>query len=84
MDKVQITEKEIVVLKTFKDDDFVSDVGWENPKAFTWVVDFHKDCKMSGKEFSGVMSSLIKKGIILSTGESFGLSDAGREVLRTL
>jgi hypothetical protein len=84
MNKVELTEKEIIVLKKFKDDDFVSDVGWENPKASTWVEDFHKDCKMSGKEFSGVMSSLVKKDIIWSTGESFGLKDAGREFLKTL
>ena len=82
MKTTALTDLEIKVIKAYKKDDFVNDYGYEHPEAGAWVVGFHKDCGMSGKVFSGVMSSLSKKGVILCNGESFQLSEEGIEIAR--
>ena len=81
----KLTINEIAVLDAFTKDCYVRDHGWEDPLAGAWVDGFHEECNMSGKTFSGVMSSLIKKDILwtLGPGESFGLTDKGRKIVAT-
>ena len=80
--EVSLTESEEKVLKAYMKDDFVSDHGWDSPDAGAWSQDFHKDVGMNGTSFSGVMSSLCKKDIFWSNGESFGLTTKGIEVAK--
>jgi len=58
IDKVQLTEKEKVALKAFQQ-------GMDEPNA-GWL---HEIAPFDGKELSGVVSSLIKKGVITSDAE---------------
>lgn len=77
----RLTYLENEVIQAYKKDDFVQDRGWDDPEAGAWVKGFHQDCGMSGKEFSGVMSSLVKKGWCWTDGEAFGLTE---EAIATL
>lgn len=81
---INITELERKVIDTYKDDDFVSDYGWDDPETGTWINQFHEECGMDEKTFSGVMSSLQQKGIIWTNGASFGLTKSGIEIVRVL
>ncbi len=81
---MKLTEREIKVIKVYKKDDFVNDCGFEDPDAATWVKNFHKDCGMNGKEFSGVMSSLCKKGFADTNGESWWLTEKGIDEARKI
>lgn len=81
---ISLTEKEATVIRAYKEDDFVNDKGFESPESCTWVKDSHRACKMSGKEFSGVISSLVKKGIVKTDGETWSLTSEGIEVAREL
>tara|TARA_A100000172_G_C3003299_1_gene97071 strand:+ start:506 stop:748 length:243 start_codon:yes stop_codon:yes gene_type:complete len=58
IDKVQLTEKEKVALKAFQQ-------GMDEPNA-GWL---HEIAPFDGKELSGVVSSLVKKGVITSDAE---------------
>lgn len=81
---MKLTEREKRVIRAYKKDDFVMDDGWESLEAGAWVKGFHEDCNMNGKEFSGVMSGLSKKGLIYTNSESFSLTEKGIEIARTL
>ena len=80
---MKLTEREIKVIKVYKEDDFVSDFekvkgdGWKSEKACTWLRHMAEDCGFSGKEFSGVMSSMVQKGLIFTDGICFGLTIKG-------
>ncbi len=74
-----LTTNEAKVIEAYTKDEFVSDYGWEDPKSGAWVKNFHEDAGLSARSFPGVMSSLEKKGVISTNGESFGLTDLGRE-----
>ena len=54
----ELTEKEKVALEAFQE-------GMDEPNA-GWL---HEIAPFDGKELSGVVSSLIKKGVITSDGE---------------
>lgn len=58
IDKVQLTEKEKVALKAFQQ-------GMDEPNA-GWL---HEIAPFDGKELSGIVSSLVKKGVITSDAE---------------
>jgi len=58
IDKVQLTEKEKVALEAFQQ-------GMDEPNA-GWL---HEIAPFDGKELSGVVSSLVKKGVITSDAE---------------
>ena len=75
-----ITELERIFIEDYKVDNFVCDFGWDHPDAEAWVDCYSDECRLSSKQLSGVFSSLKKKGIIRTNGESFGLTDKGREV----
>ncbi len=79
-----LTKNEIKVIKAYKDDDFVSDFGWDNPSNAGWVKGFHNECKLDSKTFSGTMSSLVKKGIFWTNGEAFGLTNKGIQIAEKL
>lgn len=81
-----ITDNEKRVLNALMKDDFISDHGWADPAASTWIDCFAHDLvPMDGLVFSGVMSSLYKKGIIVAhNDEVMGLTDKGREVCAAL
>jgi len=85
---MHLTEKEKQVLKAFKDDCYVGDVGWENEGAMTWTdefsLDMQSDYGMAPSTFSGVMSSLYKKGLLYGNNESFGLTKKGVEAARSV
>lgn len=78
---MKITELEERVLFAFVNDDCVNDDGWQSKTAATQVKGFHRSCEMDGNTFSGVFSSLVKKGILWTNGESFGLTDLGRNTI---
>ena len=78
-EQISLTELEQAVLTAFVNDDCVRDYGWQDKSAAAWVKDFHKTIPMDGKTFSGVMSSLTFKGVIWTNGDSFGLTDLGRQ-----
>ena len=80
---VSFTPLERKVLDAWMNDENVSDYGWESKSAAAWVKGFHKVCDMEGKVFSAVVSSLCKKGIMWTNGESFGLTDLGRKSITT-
>ena len=79
-----LTETEKRVIRAFKANDIVSDNGWDHPYAATWIKGFHQDCGITSVAFPGVISSLVKKGVIVTNGESFALTDKGREVAAQL
>ena len=58
IDKVQLTEKEQIALEAFRK-------GMDEPNA-GWL---HEIAPFDGKELSGVVSSLVKKGVITSDAE---------------
>ncbi len=58
INKAQLTEKEKVALEAFQQ-------GMDEPNA-GWL---HEIAPFDGKELSGVVSSLVKKGVITSDGE---------------
>lgn len=83
-----VTELEKKVLIAFSRNDHVRDYGWQDPEAAAWVDvlsdDLETDFGMSGKVFSGVMSSLVKKGLIDTNGDSCSMTDNGRKVLKDI
>ena len=81
---IKLTEKEIAVIRAYKEDDFVNDKGFESPEACTWVKESHRACKMNGREFSGIISSLVKKGLVVTDGETWKLTSVGIEAARSL
>lgn len=85
---MKLTALEKQVIQAFKDDCYVGDVGWENPGAMTWADELSHTMKsdygMSGKTFSGVMSSLYKKELVYGNNESFGLTKKGIEAAKKL
>jgi len=58
INKAQLTEKEKVALEAFQE-------GMDEPNA-GWL---HEIAPFDGKELSGVVSSLVKKGVITSDSE---------------
>ena len=78
----RITYLENEVLQAYKKDDFVNDRGWDNLEAGACIKGFHKNCGMTGKEFSGVMSSLVKKGWCWTDGKWFGLTPEAIAILK--
>ena len=58
INKVELTEKEKVALAAFQE-------GMDEPNA-GWL---HEIAPFEGKELSGVVSSLVKKGVITSDSE---------------
>ncbi len=80
----ELTRNEAMVIEAYKQDDFVSDNGFDNEWASTWVDGFHKIVGMGGMTFAGVMSSLSQKGVIDTNGESFSLTPKGIEIARNL
>ena len=87
--RTMLTDNEIAVIRAFKADCFVKDHGWESPDAAAWTQGFHRDCGLSGRVFSGTMSSLSKKGLICCNDGGgdpddafFALTEAGREAAR--
>lgn len=74
-----LTEMERWVLIEFMLDCFVSDHGWGSRNASTWTGCLGV-AGMTGKQVSGVISSLSKKGLMICDEESESLTDAGRRV----
>lgn len=52
------------------------------PRADVWVDCIEDMCSVSGKTLSGVVSSLAKKGLIITDGETIGLTDLAVETLK--
>lgn len=62
-----LTEKEIAVLKAFADNEYTAmDGEYSNPyiKHPQWMFTIQDYSGLCGKEFSGVVSSLTKKGFV--------------------
>ena len=82
---MELTDGEKVVIKAWMADCFVADHGWQSPNASTWVDSADATaCQMSKLQFAGTMSSLVQKGVCWTDGESWGLTDLGREVAKQL
>ena len=82
--EMELTSNEKKVIKAYKDDDFVSDLGWRHKDAATYVKDFHQDAGLDGKAFSGTMASLAKKKVIWTDGWIFGLTETGKNIAEKL
>lgn len=62
-----LTKKEMAVLKGIADSDYMNVEGYDDKyliNCSTWMFDALHYSGLSGKEFSGVCSSLHKKGFI--------------------
>ncbi len=81
---MKTTANEESVIRAYMNDDHVSDYGYDDPDAGAWVDGFAEDMGMSGETFSGVMGSLVRKGIIDTDGESFCLTTEGIEIAGSL
>lgn len=75
--EMKLTKLEQRVISAFMLDDYVCDDGWDSPEACTWIDGFCDDSGISASEFPGVMSSLVKKGMIKTNGEMFSLTVRG-------
>ena len=64
----KFTEKEIAVLNVYVNDCFVADYGWDDPCSGMWSQGIGDDVDFPATEVSGVISSLVKKGILCSNG----------------
>lgn len=82
--EMNITANEKAIIAAYKQDCFVADHGWDSTDAAAWVKGFHSDAGLNGLVFSGAMSSLAKKGLILCDGEAFSLTAAGIEVAKSV
>lgn len=80
MTATNLTALETKVFNSFIDDDFIGDLGIEDPDAATWVDGIAEDTRIRPTSLSGVMASLSKKNLIWTNGESCGFTDKGREV----
>ncbi|MFW6026152.1 MAG: hypothetical protein ACOCRX_07400 [Candidatus Woesearchaeota archaeon] len=80
----KLTKLERKVIITYMNDDYVSDYGWDNEHAGAWIDVLSENCGLKGRLFSGVMSSLYKKELIIGNDECFSLTKKGIEVARTL
>jgi hypothetical protein len=72
-----ITKSEVAVLIAFCH----YCVDWSNPDTATWVAGFNEECNLSLGEFNSVIESLAKKGLIVTNGKSFWLTDFSRDWL---
>ena len=79
---VKFTDLEKMFIEDYKNDEFVGDYGWESEEARAWVDCFSDGCRLNGKQLSGVMSSLVQKGIIETDGEAFCLTSFGIEIVK--
>jgi len=79
---MKLTALEKEVIEAYVDDDFVRDFGYEHPNSSTWVKSFHQNLNMSREKLSGVISSLVKKGLVYTNGESFSLTSKGIKMAR--
>lgn len=82
---VMVTDLEREVLRAYAGNDHVNDYGWQDPEAAAWVdvlSDDVEDCGINGKQFSGLMASLVNKGLMQTNGESCNLTQAGRQALK--
>ncbi len=70
-----VTEKEQKVIQAIKNSEFL-----EEPSDPIWIKGLAEDAELDGKEFSGVVSSLIKKEIVFSDGETIGLTVKGQKI----
>lgn len=77
---MKLTELEIRFIKAYKADPFVSDSGWEDENSRAWVKHMQESTGLTGKILSGVMSSLVQKGIVTTNGEGVGLTKTGIEI----
>ena len=78
---IDLTANEKTVIKAYKQDDYVGDNGYQSDFAAAWVDILGTNCgSLKGKAFSGTMSSLIKKDIMTSDGESCSLTVAGKKL----
>jgi len=87
--KMNITEKEKAILIAYKNNDIVSDYGWDSGESSAWVsVITQEAIEKYGLEKTissrGIFSSLVKKGLIVTNGESFAITNKGIEVIKTL
>jgi len=85
----KLTENEWKLINAYQHNDYVSGDGWDNPYSAAWVEDFAFSCGewgkfdvLKGKSLSGIISSLCKKGIMQTNGESFYLTEKGIEFLK--
>ena len=83
--EIKITEYEKSLIQVYIVDDIVNDYGWEHPEACGWVESICGSfSEKHGNSISvrGVMSSLVKKGIMYSNGEVCSLSPIGIKVAK--
>ena len=66
--ELQLTHHEVKVITALCDDDFFQDSGE------TWIEGFAEDNDINPRSFSGILSSLVKKGFVQTNGEYFGLT----------
>jgi len=82
---MNVTKHEELVLIAFTKNDIVRDYGYDNGGS-TWVTNLSTDLtsKMNGRVFSGLMSSLVKKGFMITNGESCSLTEEGVKVTKEI
>ena len=87
---MNITTNEMQVIENIAINEMNS-ANWGIPEeagdTWTWVdcvADLgHHNLKSWGKKISGVISSLVKKGLASTNGESIGLTEKGFQVFKT-
>ena len=62
---MNITKLEKQWLIAYMQNDIVSDYGWEDKDACGWTVSISDDSNIVSVSVSGVISSLVKKGLII-------------------
>jgi hypothetical protein len=76
---MKLTKLERKLIDLYSRDHFKDELG--DP---VWIDGYAQDMGISGKAFSGVMSSMVQKGLVYTNGESFGLTEKGIEMTETL
>jgi hypothetical protein len=76
---MKLTEMEKKTITLYIEDNFKDEIG--DP---VWVDGYAQDLGITGKQFSGIMSSLSQKGFAYTNGESWGLTNEGIEAAKTL
>ena len=81
-----ITQAERQLLITYVKDPYVRDFGWHHKEAGAWInvlSDEMQSQHINKHQFSGIFSSLVKKGVISSNGEDCCLTPMGMEIILT-
>lgn len=79
-----ITPREKQVIIAYKNDDHVSDNGWDYFGSQAWIDILSDNSNIKGKAFSGIISSLVKKGLMFTDGEAIGLTKLGIKIAKEI